>query len=114
MPPFMTFPDMDTPCGVCRDLFGLHWITHDGERQGCLGAPEATAGEACDCRGFALVWTPRQTLDPSLFAPPDVFEYRGDPEPAPAAARVLRGDGAGAEGVLPSSVIGTAWEEQRT
>lgn len=75
MPTWTSWPENGDTCRACGHSFNFHWITHDGEAQGCRAAHEVedakgvkTVDGPCKCAGFTIAWNPKFTLGADLLA----------------------------------------------
>lgn len=106
---FMTMPDAETECAGCGHWFGEHWVTHNGERQGCvvLEPVEEKQTEPCVCRAFSVAWSPDAVMVIQQ-APLDTAPYMT----AAAAQGGYLPDGIGSHAPepLPPGTVGGQWE----
>lgn len=86
-----TWPHVDEVCSRCHHAFGMHWITHNRQAQGCIqvtkvpeGKGVEASGPVCDCKGFTVLWNPEFTVE-VMRQPVSPEEYAGATIPVPPA-----------------------------
>lgn len=67
-------PTTDSKCDSCSCKFGIHYISMDGQRTGCLSDDQREG--RCHCKGFAIIYRPQVTMTPRPIQPaPNARDY---------------------------------------